>query len=454
MEQSRLSSLLARWMPVQPGEGRRVLLALAVYLLVMGGVMLGRNARDSLFLKNFGIEYLPYMYAANAVFVVGVSVFYTAYVDRLERTRFLTFAYGGFFLLLAISRAALEGHYRWFYPVLYIVVQIVWILSVMVFWTFVGDLFDTRQAKRLFPVVGIGGLLGMIGTGLVTKPLVKAMGSANLFFTWMAALALALILMRVARRGISEQEARGAAPKRKPESLGAQMREGLTYLRSTALLRAMAGITLTLWIVFVIVDFQFNRVMNETYPSQDTLTSFLGVFRGWAGFFSLLSQIFLTPLLVSRIGVGATILVHPVALVGLTVLMSITHGYYTVFATKFIDHVFLYTLQESSFQLLYNPVPLDFRGRVRAFIEGYFKPLMTGVAGLILVVGTRWLRPRQISLLAAILAATWLFYSLRVKKSYVRALIDNLRGESPALRIAAADTLARLKDPASLKILE
>lgn len=456
MRLSRVGALVTRWMPIQPGEGRRVSIALIVYFLVMAGVMLGRNARDSLFLKNFGIAYLPHMYAANALFVVAVSVFYCAYVDRLERLRFLTLSYGGFFLLLAMSRAVLEGHYRWFYPVLYIVVQIVWILSVMVFWTFVGDLFDTRQAKRLFPVVGIGGLLGMIASGLVTKPLVRAMGSTNLFLVWMVAIAAALVLMRVARGGAvaGEEQPGTPAAQRKPESFWSQMREGMLYLNSTPLLRAMAGITLTLWIVFVVVDFQFNRVMNETYPSQDVLTSFLGVFRGWAGFFSLLSQLFLTPLVISRLGLGASILVHPGALVGLTMFMTLAHGYSSVFATKFIDHVLLYTLQESSFQLLYNPVPLDRRGRVRAFIEGYFKPLMTGVAGLLLVVATRWCRPWQISLMAAILAAVWLACALRVKKSYVRALIDNLRGESAVLRVAAAEALARLKDPQSLKILE
>lgn len=444
-------------MPIQPGEGRRVLIALAVYFLVMGGLMLGRNARDSLFLKNFGIQYLPYMYAANAVFVVGAAVFYSSFVDRLERVRFLTYSYITFVLLLGVSRAMLGLHYHWFYPVLYLVVQSIWILSVMVFWTFVGDLFDTRQAKRLFPVVGIGGLLGMIGVGLFNKPVIRAVGSANLFFVWMIALTVALILMRAARPSEATAEEASPHPARAREatSLWRQLREGLLYLRSAPLLRAMAGIMVMLSIVYVIVDFQFNRTMNETYPTQDALTSFLGTFVGIAGFLSLLSQLFLTPFLISRFGVGATILIHPAALTGLTLLMSLLPGYSTVFAAKIIDHVALYTVQDSSFQLLYNPVPLDRRGRVRAFIEGYFKPLMTGVAG-VLLLAARWLKPTpaQISMMAVVLAVVWLVFALRVKKSYVTALIDNLHGESPALRVAAADALARLKDPDSFAILK
>jgi len=48
--------------------------------------------------------------------------------------------------------------------------QVIWYFSLMQFWTFVGDLFDTRQAKRVFPLLAVGALLGMIGVASSVEP--------------------------------------------------------------------------------------------------------------------------------------------------------------------------------------------------------------------------------------------------------------------------------------------
>ncbi len=442
---------LSRWFPIQRGEGARVLLAAAANFLVMGGVMFGRNARDSLFLKNFGIQYLPYMYAVSALLVVACAVVYSGMVDRIDRKRFLTVAFLAFCGLLLVARLALTAQVRWFYPILYMLVQVIWLLSVMVFWTCNGDLFDIRQAKRLCPVVAMGGLLSMIATGFVTRPLVRLVGSVNLFVVWMAMLVGALLLLGLALQRYRLAPAGGSQPS--PGRAGnwvADLREGMGHMFGSRLLRAMAGITLTLWVVFILVDFQFNQVMNQTYPKQDELTSFLGMFRGLAGFGALLVQLVLTPWMISAWGLGATIAVHPTLMLLSTGALFLVFGYPTAFFAKFIDHVLIYTLQESSFQLLYNPVPTDRRGRVRAFLEGYFKPVMMGVAGLILVAGNRFLSVRQITFCALVAAALWLYSSLKVRRAYVEALVANLGGENVAQRLSAADALAKLKDPDSL----
>jgi len=180
--------------PVYPGEGGVVLLCLVVNFLAFAGIMFGRNSRDSLFLVYFGIKYLPYMYFANAVSIVVCSLAYTSLVDRIERGRFL----GGVSLLfvvsLVISRLVLLRHPHWFFPVLYIEAQVIWIFSLMLFWTFTGDLFDTRQAKRLFPVIAVGGLLGMIGVGLFCRQVIHALGTENLLLVWAGLLLGGLIV--------------------------------------------------------------------------------------------------------------------------------------------------------------------------------------------------------------------------------------------------------------------
>jgi HEAT repeat protein len=455
---SRLKPWLTRLAPIYPGEGAVVGLCLTVFCFVFAGIMFGRNARDSLFLSSFGVQYLPHMYFANAVVLVICSIFYTSLVDRVERGKFLASVSLIFVAVLLGSRAILAGQPRWFYPVLYILAQAIWNFSLLQFWTFLADLFDTRQAKRLFPLVAVGSLLGMIAVGLTSRPLVKAWGTENLLLVWAGLIFAALILGGIVytkcrpAKGIAAGDRASLPPPRKL-SEWEKFKDGAARLRQEPLLRTMALITLLLWTVFTVVDFCFNRRALDTYPNKNELTAFLGSFRGWAGFLCLVVQLFLTSPLISRLGVGATVIFHPTFLSLSTLWMTWRFGNPSVYTAKMGDHVLLYTIQDSSFQLLYNPVPLDRRARIRGFIDGFVKPMSMAVAGVLLLLGNWYLSARQISMIGLLLSFGWLAAALTAKKGYIRALLQNLQADSPALRQAAATALAKLKDASSFAIL-
>lgn len=458
MGSSRLRQLVTRLAPIYPGEGSVVGLCLAVNFLVFSGIMLGRNARDSLFLMNFGVQYLPHMYFANAVVLVFCSLFYTSLVDRMERGKFLGSVSLIFVTLLVGSRVILAVQPRWFYPVLYILAQAIWNFSLLQFWTFLGDLFDTRQAKRLFPLVAVGSLLGMICVGLISRPLVRAAGTENLLLVWAGCIFAALVLGGVVFRKFRAQKgplATDRASSAPPPKLSEwqKFKEGASRLRQEPLIRTTAAITFMLWTVFTVIDYCFNLRARETYPDKNDLTAFLGTFRGWAGFLCLVVQLFLTSPLISRLGVGTTIIFHPIFLTLSTFWMTLRFGNPSVYTAKMGDHVLLYTIQDSSFQLLYNPVPVEQRARVRGFIDGFIKPLSMAAAGVLLLLGNWYLTARQISMIGLLLSLGWLGAALTTKKGYIRALLRNLRGDSLALRQAAVIALGKLKDPSSLGIL-
>ncbi len=447
---SRLRRLLARSFSVQAGEGKPVLLVAGAYFLVFGGSIIGRNARDSLFLKNFGVGDLPFMYAISALLVGASATVYTSQRQRIERRRFLHLCFAVFCGLLVASRLVLTGEFRWFYPVLYIVSQAVSIVSGMLFWTATGELFDLRQAKRLVPIVTAGSVLGMIVCGFATKPLVRLLGTANLLLVWVAMLVCTLLLLLAALKRYALAGAAAAAKPRPATSWTESLKQGFTELSSTRLLRAMSMLALANTVVFMLVDFQFSQVMTGAYRTPDELTSFLGTFRGLSGILGLVIQLAGTSWLISRFGVGVAIAVEPFLMLFAAAAMALSLNYGTAFTSKFIDNTLFFTVQGSAFQLLFNPLPPERRARNRAFLEGYFRPLLTAIGGLLLVAGNRYLTPRQISILAAGAAAVWLAAALKVRRGYLEALVENLGAANAAQRLSAADALAKIKDPASL----
>ena len=469
MPSPRLREWLSRIAPVYPGEGRVVLLCLVVNFLIVTGIMFGRNARDALFLVYFGAEFLPYMYFSNAVFLVLCSVGYTALVDRVERGRLMAWLSVLFVAGLILSRLILLGHPHWFFPVLYIEAQSIWYFSLMQFWTFVGDLFDTRQAKRVFPLLAVGALLGMMGVGLESRAVVHSFGAENLLLVWAGMISAATLLGAVGFRrfragGQPPELGMNADQKEKEISEWGKIKEGVRDLGVDPLQRSLAGYVLLLWTVYAIVDFSFSKTMRARYPDPNDLATFFGRFVGAQGFLCLFIQLFFTRPLIARLGVGTTINFHPTSLLLGTLWMSLRYGYGSVLATKLGDATMLYTFSDSSYQLLYNPVPPVRRARVRGFIEGYIRPLSLAAAGGLILLGNRYLRPlhvagqvvsvgEQLSCAAFALSAAWLGFALTAKKGYLRALFRNLQGDSPDLRQAAATALRKLKDPASLSLL-
>lgn len=439
--------------PVERGEAFAFWTVVAANFLLVFGILLGRNVRDSLFLKNFGVGNLPYMYAIAPLLVVACSYAYSHFSERVDRMRWLAATCLFYVGLIAISRAVLFTGVQWAYPTMYMLVQALWALTVMQFWSFAGDIFDLRQAKRLYPFITVGGLLGMVGAGLFIGPAVRLLGTANVLLLWIPCLAAAIWLLRTALRTAGTAASATAEPK-PARSLLAQAGESLTVVGRTPLLRAMAGIAVTMPLVLVLVDFQFSAAMTEAYPTEDKLTAFLGVFRGWIGLGCLLVQVTITPFVISRWGVGTAVLAHPsIMMVGAAALL-LHFSYGSAVFAKFMDNLLLFSFQDSAIQLLYNPLPVEARNRARNFIEGYLKPLTGTIAGLMLIAAHRWhFPPWHISAVAVALAAVWTFSSYRVGASYLKALLANLAGPDASRRTTAARALSQLKDRESLQRL-
>lgn len=467
MSTARLRGWISKFAPVYPGEASAVGLCAAVNFFAVTGIMFGRNARDALFLVYFGIQYLPVMYFVNALGLVLCTVAYTWLVDRLPRGRFLATTSVLFVAILVASRLVLFGHPRWFFPVLYIAAQVIWYFSLMQFWTFAGDLFDTRQAKRLYPLLAIGALLGMIGVGLFSRQVVRVLGTENLFVLWAAAISIATVLGGLAYRRYRKPEPQDAhlmetIGKVKPSEIQ-KIREGFARVIHQPLQRSMAGYILLLWTVYAVVDFCFNKTMRAKYPDPSDLASFFGVFVGIQGLTCLFIQLLLTRPAIARFGVGTTINFHPLALVIGTIWMSFSYGYPSVLATKLADASMLYTFSDSSYQLLYSPIPPDFRAQVRGFIEGYIRPLSLAAAGFLVLLGNSYLHPialrsgrvisvgQELSWGAVLMAGVWLSVALTTKQGYLCGLIDNLRGAGSALRDAAQNALLKLKQTTGIE---
>ena len=88
-------------------------------------------------------------------------------------------------------------------------------------WTFASSVFDARQARRLFGLIGAGASAGAIGGGLLARELARRIGTVNLLLVlavliFLAAVVVNLGLVRAA--GVAAAQS-GAPPLRLPAAL-------------------------------------------------------------------------------------------------------------------------------------------------------------------------------------------------------------------------------------------
>lgn len=386
---------------------------------------MGRTVRDTLFLSRYSIKALPWMFVLFGVASAITVVVYARVADRMARDKTIVGWCGlGIGTYLA-TYACVKASQTWIYPVFYVWAEVFANLLISQFWTLANDLHDARAAKRLFGTIGAARVLGIIVVGLGTGSIVKLIGTEQLLFVLCVFMALiAALAMRLGREPKATKAA--PAPSRAKNPQQAPSVFGNAYVRALSLMMLLTFSALT------IGDYQFKAIARATYR-EDALASFFSYFYAGTGIVSFLFQIFVTPRLLARFGVGMGMSVMPAVfgaasatLLGVPMLPVAT-------LMKFADNGFQYSIHETTMQALYVPFPAAVKVRTRSFLDAVVKPIAYGVGGVALLLFTPIIsQVQQLSFVSVVLVVGWIASIPAVRSRYMSALQKTLHSSGLA----------------------
>lgn len=421
-----IRNLIKKVFDVREGEFKISILMQAYIFLIIAVLLIIKPTVNAQFLSELGAEQLPFAFLAVALTAILSSFFYSKALTRFSLDKIIKITLIcsivvllGLGLLLKMNLVV-----GWLLYIFYIWVAIYAVLTASQFWVLANLVFNVREAKRLFGLIGSGAILGGIFGGYLTSLLAPLVGNENLILLAAALLVFCFPLLgqiwrlRVRKLGRFKENKRIETHGGRPFQLIIKSRH-LTY---------MAAILAVSVIVAKLVDYLFSDFAASALPDPEELTAF---FAFWFSTFNLLSlvvQLFFTHRIVGIWGVGFSLLLLPIGIFGGGLLFLVLPELSAVVVIKAMDGILKQSVHKSATELLVLPLPFELKNKTKSFIDVVVDSIATGIAGFLLIFVLRGLELPlvYIAVLILVLVLLWMFFILQVRKEYYTTFRTNL----------------------------
>jgi AAA family ATP:ADP antiporter len=442
----KLSSRLLRpFAEVRPNEATTALLMFAYSFLAMTSYNMIQPITRSKYITGLGAENLPYVQFVAGILIGIIMQGYLKATSLVPARWVVPVSQSALTGVLVLFWFLFQTGQEWVAVAFYVLGLIFAILLVSQFWSLANAIYDPRQAKRLFGFIGGGTSLGgMTGAG-ITWLIAETVGT-NTLVLWSAVfLALCIpIVIQVLRR-----ERHAVASAGGDEELG-----GLGPIEALNLFRNSRQVQLIAIVITFgalganILDLQVSLATQEFKGrgQTDAMTAFFGTIRFWISFAGFIIQVFLTSRIHRLLGIGFALMVLPINLSAMAGVILANYALWAPSLGTIIDRSFRYTVDKTTREILFLPLPLDVKLQAKPFIDVTVDRLAKGIGALMLLVfikpwgfGFTW---QQLSFITLALCFVWFFMAVMAKREYVASFRRSIQQQDvqPAeIRLDTAD---------------
>lgn len=401
------------------------LLMFTYFFLVITSFWILKPIKKSLFIQHYdaaGFTLLTWtMKAAQAellakvlnmvVAFAAVAVF-TWLARRYVREQ-LTFLFTAFFLVgYAAYIPFIESPSHLTVWSFYLFGDLFSTLMVATFFAFLNDSVTADGAKRLYGLIGLGGVTGGVFGSTAVRAFISSLSNAE--WLWVCAAMAALILATAYAAGRvvrNDPPPESAAAPQSTAARGYAALEGAYIVFRSPYLLSIVGIVGLYEIVSTVMDFQFTSTIAHYLEGEAIGRQFSTVF-AITNVVSMFVQLFLTSFVMTRFGVGTALLVLPVAALSGSLGFMALPILWMGSALNTIDNAFSYSINQSAKEALYVPTTKDEKYKAKAFIDMFVqrfaKAVAVGVSLVITTIFSDFSSIRWLSLFTVAVVAIWI----------------------------------------------
>jgi AAA family ATP:ADP antiporter len=275
-----------------------------------------------------GPNTIPFLFIGTFVTMMFATSIFGWVASRYSRRVFLPWVYLFFISNILIfgfvfSQARASGEdYIWLGRVFFVWLSVFNLFVVSVFWSFMADIYTREQGRRLFGLITSGGSIGALIGGLITSSLTTTIGFQNLLPLSAALLLFAIICIGRLKNWVHhehEDDIEQTVESHKP--LGGNPLAGLTHLFSSNYFLAIALMSLVASLLGTALYMFRAELISEAILDTDARIRFFSNMNNAANTLALIAQMFLVKQVVTRFGIGRSLILFPLAsIIGFAIL--------------------------------------------------------------------------------------------------------------------------------------
>ena len=316
-----------------------------------------------------GIGNLPWLFTATFCAMLAAVPLFGWVSSRFPRRQFLPFIYLFFvanlvlFFLLFSRKAALEVTTKAFF----VWVSVFNLFVVSVFCSFMADLYDTNQARRLYGFIAAGGSLGAISGPALTAVLASSLGPVNLLLVSAGFLVAGVYCIQRLGRWASSPAAGSALQTN--ARVGGGILDGIKLVVRS---RYLLGICM--YVVFystlsTFLYFQQQQIVKATIASSEQRTALFASLDLVVNFSTLALQLLLFSRFLQRYGLAAGLVLVPL----LSVVGFFALGLVPTLAVLIVFGVLRrmgeFTISKPARETLFNALSADEKYKAKNFMD-------------------------------------------------------------------------------------
>lgn len=423
----------------------------ALLMFIVGlGVELSRVAQTTFFLQNAGADHLPLVYVAFAIVMVIASLAYGAATNKFRLSVLASgvSAAAAVAIALAWLLIATGTHSVTLAYVFYCIVEMCFIFLPLTIWAVANEVFSAEDAERYLPPIAACGLIGAVTGGAITRLAVGAIGPYNTLPLAAIGYAVCAYLSSKIYRPL-------------PPALHDRSERPARPLSREPIVVTLTFLSLPMFILAYVIEYMYYSTVGQVVINATDQSQFISTFGIICSVAAVGAQVFLTPLLFRRLGVGTTAFVYPSAL-ALGALMTLGYALYEgsrpadagapsmwfallVLSARALDIALYQSVYDSTTHILYYAVPEETRARARSLVGGVMFPASVACAGLLLLSFSYFHQPLyNVAFTALVVGFLVLVMGMDVRPDYLRSLLANSDDTNPSAREALLDEVSRL----------
>jgi ATP/ADP translocase len=326
---------------------------------------------------------------------------------------------------IACLRLVIPFGFDLIYPILYVLKSQYEVMLGLLFWDLSNDLFNTRQSKRLFPLLTAGGVIGGMTGSFCTPTLARLISIDNIMWVYLGTCLGGAMIVR--RMGFlfptlvtPEQPAKKAKSR---SSVLDDLKKVVPVIRESLLVKILIVLTFVPNMVIPILNFMFNFTIDQAFGTEGGMIKFFGYFRGSMNIVS-----FVVLLFVGRIygkwGLPIALMFHPANYVIAFLSYLLWFNVYAAVYSQLSTSVLRNTINNPARAVLMGLFPPEHRSVVRPFLRGTVVRIGILLGSGTIMICQGLMHPRYISIVAITFVSIWIVTTFVLKKKYSSILLD------------------------------